>query len=216
MAIDNIIFDLDGTLIDSSDGVVEAVNYSLEMMGEPLQAPEVIKKYIGFPLEYMYPDFSNANIDELKKHFQVKAAESVERSTTALPGVDAVLKQLQEKGYKMGIGTTKIKIHVDRILNKLGWNDYFIAATGGDEVENVKPAPDVFQLTLKRMNADAEASIVVGDTINDVKAAKAVPMWVITVPSPYGAIGENSVEPHFSIDSISDLPGLITTLNKAW
>ena len=121
----HLIFDLDGTLIDSSDGVVEAVNYSLIQMGEPPQSPEVIKPYIGFPLEQMYPDFTDAPYEELYAHFTVKARETVVASTTALPHVEKVLARLHETDLRLAIGTTKIKRHVDGIVAKLGWKEYF-------------------------------------------------------------------------------------------
>ena len=97
MKIKYLLFDLDGTLIDSSDGVVEAVNYSLVQMGEPEQPAERIKTYIGYPLSTMYPDFIDAPIDELYSHFQVKAAKSVVNSTSLLPGVQPLLNRLYEQ-----------------------------------------------------------------------------------------------------------------------
>ena len=92
MIVKNLIFDLDGTLIDSSDGVVQAVNYSLRQMGEAEQPADVIKKYIGYPLSTMYPDFTDAPMRELYAHFQVKAAETVVSSTIVLPGVEEMVE----------------------------------------------------------------------------------------------------------------------------
>ena len=98
MTIRNIIFDLDGTLIDSSDGVVEAVNYSLRQMGESEQSAELIKTFIGYPLSQMYPTFSKAPMKELYKHFQTKAGETVVASTVMLPNVEATLNDLSGNG----------------------------------------------------------------------------------------------------------------------
>lgn len=210
MVIKNLIFDFDGTLIDSSLGVIEAVNYSLRQMGQSQQKPEAIKAFIGYPLEMMYPHFTNVPVEELRKHFQTKAAETVVSSTTTLPGVKQTLQELENRKYRMAVATTKIKRHVDGILEKFGWQNLFHAATGGDEVEKVKPDPSILRLTLERLNADPSETLVIGDTINDVLAAKAVPMKVVAVASPYG--GQEKViaaKPDFFIKSINELLALL-------
>ena len=210
MPFKNIIFDLDGTLIDSSDGVVEAVNYSLRMVGDSVQPPNKIKPYIGFPLSMMYPEFSEAPMEELYKHFQTKAAETVVRATVALDGATPVLEELQRRGLRMGIATTKVKAHVDGILEKLDWRQFFSAAVGGNEVEKVKPAPDVFIEAMKRLSALAVETLVVGDTINDVIAAKAIPVKVMSVRSPYGGHdGLMASSPDYMADSLSELLDLL-------
>lgn len=205
-----LIFDLDGTLIDSSDGVVEAVNYSLTQMGEPPQPATVIKPYIGFPLAQMYPNFTDAPYEELYAHFTVRAAETVVASTNALPHVDTVLQQLRESGLRMAVATTKIKRHVDGIVDKLGWRDYFSVFVGGDEAVRFKPDPAIFKIALERLKADAADTMVIGDTINDVLAAKAVPMTVTAVASPYGRSDElMASEPDHFIEDIRQLPELL-------
>ena len=206
----HLIFDLDGTLIDSSDGVVEAVNYSLTQMGEAPQPPDIIKPYIGYPLEQMYPNFTDAPYKELYAHFTVRAAETVVASTTALPHVEEVLARLHKTDIKLAIGTTKIKRHVDGIIAKLEWHNYFDVLVGGDEAVRFKPDPAVFQIALKRLNANPANTMVVGDTINDVLAAKAVPMAVTAVASPYGD-SETLVasEPDHFIKDIRQLPELL-------
>lgn len=209
--IRTIIFDLDGTLIDSSDGVVEAVNYSLAQMGEPIQPPEKIKSFIGFPLTVMYPHFSDKPLKELYAHFQIKAADTVVASTVVLPGVEPVLQQLKDLGYTLTIASTKIRKHISGVVDKFGWEKYFDAYSGGDEVKHVKPAPDIFALTLEKINASKEESIVVGDTINDIHAAQAMQVPVIAVHSPYGNKKEvEASSPNYIIDSIKQLVPLLT------
>lgn len=211
--IRNLIFDLDGTLIDSSDGVVEAVNYSLRMLNQPEQTPERIKPFIGYPLSQMYPQFTSAPLAELYHHFKVRAAETVVDSTVILNGVERSLWNLHQVGYNMAIATTKMRKVTDGIIAKFGWEPLFQAAVGGDEVDQVKPAPDVFRLALKRMNAKPDDSIVIGDTINDILAARAVPMRVIAVSSPYGGTEKlRAAGPDHFINTIADLPQWLSTV----
>jgi HAD superfamily hydrolase (TIGR01509 family) len=202
----NIIFDLDGTLIDSSDGVVEAVNYSLSEMGDQIRSPEEIKKFIGYPLSQMYPLFSNNPIKELYAHFQEKAKSTIVSTTTSLPGVESVLEYLINEKYNLSIASTKIRIHIDGIIEKLNWNKYFVIWCGGNEVTKVKPDPEIFLLTLEKMNANKDDTIVVGDTINDIYAAQKCGLKVIAVSSPYG--GDRilkDAKPDYFIESFEQL-----------
>ncbi len=215
MTVNNLIFDLDGTLIDSSRGVVEAVNYSLRQMGQSEQPPEVIKPFIGYSLEVMYPQFTNAPIKELYRHFQVKAAETIVASTFPLDGTEEILRTLAAQKYQMAIATTKIKKHVDRIIDKFGWQEFFAAWVGGDEVKKVKPDPEIFHLVLERIKADPRETLVVGDTLNDILAARAVPLRSAAIASPYG--GREKLlasSPDYFLESISELPELLARINQ--
>lgn len=210
----NLIFDLDGTLIDSSDGVVAAVNYSLKMMGEPEQPPEIIKTYIGYPLSQMYPNFTDKPLKELYHHFQIKAAKTVVSSTYLLPGVNETLDILQKQNYKMAIATTKIRNHVLGIAEMFDWNEKFDAYVGGDEVKQVKPAPDAFLEAMKRLKVNAEDSIVIGDTVNDIFAAQAISLKVIAVESPYGGQEKiRAAKPDYYLKTITGLPELLGKLS---
>jgi len=215
MKIKNLIFDLDGTLIDSSEGVVEAVNYSLRMMGQPEQSPEKIKPFIGYSLKIMYPEFTDAPLEDLYRHFQIKAAESVVTSTTELDGAGETVRELARKDYTLAIASTKIKYHIDRIVEKFEWQTFFTSWAGGDEVSEVKPDPEIFHLVLKRLPADPAETLIIGDTVNDIKAARAVPMRSVAVSSPYGGRREvlNS-HPDYYLESIRQLPDLLEKINK--
>jgi pyrophosphatase PpaX len=183
-------------------------------MGQPEQKPEAIKAFIGYPLEKMYPHFTDAPLKELYAHFRVKAAETVVASTEVLPGVAQTLRRLDDRGYRMAIATTKIRANVNGILEKLGWQKLFHATTAGNEVEKVKPDPSILRLTLKRLKAKPSETIVVGDTINDILAARAVPMKVVAVASPFG--GREKViaaSPDFFIESITELLDLLDRHN---
>ncbi|MBD3404464.1 HAD-IA family hydrolase [candidate division GN15 bacterium] len=205
-----VIFDLDGTLIDSSDGVVEATNYALAAFGLPTRTAGEIKPYIGYPLERMFADFTDNEYEPLRLKFQEKAEETVAASTRPLPYVDDILGALRADHYRLAIATTKIRVHIDKILAKCNWTDFFEATVGGDEVASVKPAPDAFELALERLGADPAATIVVGDTINDVIGAQAAGLPVVAVRSPFGHDGElDSSGATYLIDSMADLPGVI-------
>jgi phosphoglycolate phosphatase len=211
MKATHLIFDLDGTLIDSSAGVIEAVNYAYAQVGQSPPDEATIRKSIGYPLEQLFREHSDYPERELYDHFQVHAAESVVGATVALDGVEATIRTLHEQGFVMGIATTKIRSHVHKILAKLGWEDLFEVSVGGDDVRRVKPEPDAFLLAMDRMSTAPARSIVIGDTENDVLAAKAIPMRVIAVKSPYGGHEKLAdMAPDHYIDHLSELIPILT------
>lgn len=206
MPINSLIFDLDGTLIDSSDGVVEAVNFAFRQMGLPECPPEIIKPYIGYPLMEMFADLTDAPADQLYHHFQARAITSVLDSARMLDNVAPTLHEIRKRGYKMAIATTKIRVHVDAIVEKFGWQDIFDASVAGNEVSQVKPHPEAILLAISRLGATAADSLVIGDTENDILAAQGVPTRVVAVNSPYG--GHEKVialKPDFVVTKLAEL-----------
>ncbi len=215
MPINSLIFDLDGTLIDSSDGVVEAVNYAFNQMGLASCPPEVIKPYIGYPLKEMFADLTPVSADLLYDHFQVRARTSVVDSSVMLERVDPTLRELRERGYKMAIATTKIGVHVDAIVRKFGWEDLFDAAIAGNDVSRVKPHPEAIHLAIARLGVTPEESMVIGDTENDILAAQGVPTRAVALLSPYGGHERvTSLNPDFIISALPELIPILDRLNS--
>lgn len=208
--IRNLIFDLDGTLIDSSEGIVSAVNFALEKMGESPRKPEEIKKFIGFSLETMFNSFSAKSYIEFSKYFQQFGINVIAESAKPLEGVDETIRLLHGRGYLIGIGTQKMRIHLDKIIAKLGWSSLVSAGAGVDDVSRAKPAPDIYIKVMNLLNGNLNNSIVIGDTINDVLAGHAAGLPVIAILSPFGDNGElASSNPDALIVNIKELPDLL-------
>ncbi len=209
--VHNLVFDLDGTLIDSSEGIVQCVNYSLRTLKQAEQHPDNIKRYIGYQLREMYAEFTDAPLDELAALFREKALEVMVPSAIALPGAAVVLGQLHRSGYKMAVASTKIREHIEGIIAKFGWQDHFVTTVGGDEIPNQKPAPDAFVEAVRRMGGKPDESMAIGDTTNDVLAAKAVPMRVCAITSPFEQRSKvEAVGPDLWIEHLAELPGLLS------
>jgi HAD superfamily hydrolase (TIGR01509 family) len=206
MKTTHIIFDLDGTLIDSSHGVIEAVNYAFTCLGGKPPSHEIIKASIGYPLEQLFRETTDLPVAELYRHFQIRAADSVVDAAVALEGVGETLEKLKQRGYTMAIATTKIRIHLDRIERKLGWQGMFSAKVGANDVRNVKPSPEAFLLAMELMQTTPAVSLVVGDTVNDIAAAQAIPVRVVAVESPYGGMARvRALRPDHVIAGLPDL-----------
>lgn len=209
--IKNLIFDLDGTLIDSSKGVVIAVNATLKHFGEPERTPSEITRFIGFPLEEMFHAFSRRPYPELWRKFQELGRDVITDLSLPIEGVDPTLKELNHRGFKLGIGTTKIHYHLDKIVRKFEWNRLFGALVGADDVPRVKPYPDAFLRVMGLLEGDTSNSLVVGDTVNDLLAAHAAGFPAAILPSPYGSsIISHSAAPDFKLKNFAELLQLLT------
>jgi HAD superfamily hydrolase (TIGR01509 family) len=184
-------------------------------MGQSERSPQEIKRYIGFPLQQMFREFTSAPVDQLYRHFQVRAADTVVQSARVLEGVDDVLAELSERGYRMSIVTTKTRSHLDGIVTKLGWEPYFAQNISGSDVATPKPNPEAFALALERLGCAADSALVIGDTINDVLAARAIPMKVASVRSPYGGHDKvAALKPDYELNHLRDLLPLLSNHEK--
>jgi phosphoglycolate phosphatase-like HAD superfamily hydrolase len=202
----NIIFDLDGTLIDSSEGIIETTNYALKAMGEPMRSPDEIISYIGCPLDERFYSFSDKSYDHFLKLFRDYGNKVIVEASQPLDGADIVLAVLHHGGIRLGIGTIKSRLHIDGILERLGWDDLITASVGGNEVTNVKPHPEQFVKVMDLLGARVDNTLVVGDTINDIKAARAAGLPVAAVKSPFGNNNYKEEEPDIYLECIADLP----------
>jgi len=209
--IRHIIFDLDGVLIDSSEGVIAATNFALESMNEAPRRPDEIRSFIGYPLDKMFGAFSDGSYTEFWKLFQQRAKETVVDSTHSLDGADEVLHELSRRGYILGLGTTKISPHIKKILHKMNWTDLFTATLGSDQVSRVKPDPEVFDRVRSLIGGHPDNTVVVGDTVNDIYAARGASLRSIGVKSPFGGLDRlEESHPDLLIEHIKELLNYFT------
>lgn len=200
-SISALIFDLDGVLIESISGIVASTNYSLKILSLPEREPAEIMRYIGCPLPRMFDDFApGVDYAKIRPLFREKAMETIVPGSNLLPHARETLERLKSAGYKLGIGSTKIRAHIDGIIEKFSLGRLIDAVVGGDEAA-AKPAPDIFLLAAERMEANLDSTLVIGDTVNDIQAARQAGMSVVTIESDLGDREALSVSPsdyHFA------------------
>ena len=182
----NIIFDLDGTLIDSSSGIILAANQALARLGLPARSPEELKRCIGYPLELLYGDNPPDRFVEFRNIFRQLGNRVIVDSARPLDGVEMTLGLLSHWGHRLAVATTKCRRHLEEIISRLGWENYFAAISGGDEVTHPKPDPEQINRLITELRAVRRQTVVVGDTVNDIIAARAAGLMTIGVRSPFG------------------------------
>ena len=181
-----VLFDLDGTLVDSSKAVVSAVEKALESRGLKCDGAKVVKM-IGLPLENIFgvlaPNFSEQEIWQLVHEYRKYYMAHHLENTTIHLSAQMVLRRLKAKGFKLGIITTKYREPVMDVLSHFGITELFDVVVTGYEVIRHKPAPDIVLEGAKRLRVDPKQCVVVGDSPLDVQAGKQAGSFTIAALS---------------------------------
>ncbi len=189
-----IIFDLDGTLIDSSEDIAWAVNKTLRQMGFEELSYQAIKERIGWGvkmlLQKVLPEEKQIFLEEARTIFMGYYSNHLLVKTKLYPGVKDVLEHFKDK--KLAIATNKPLNLTEKILDELDISDCFYKVVGGDGVQNKKPAPEAIEIILKGINALPQNTVFVGDSRIDIEAGKKA--GVITIGAAYGFRGRQELE----------------------
>ncbi|MFW2604575.1 HAD family hydrolase [Aliarcobacter butzleri] len=171
-----ILFDLDGTLIDSTDAIVSTFRFAFKEQGFDFRGSDKnIKDLIGYPLDIMFERLGVSKqkvwdyVDSYKNRYRVI---SVEQTTLLENAFEAV--QLASKIARVSVVTTKTRMYTIPILDNFNITQYFEIITGRENVENPKPHPEPILKTLAQMNYDKNSDDVwmIGDTKLDLIAAQ--------------------------------------------
>lgn len=216
-----IIFDLDGTLIDSAPDLALALNFMLSSLGRSTFSLEEIHNWVGNGAQTLvlralcakrdvqnepYPeDFEKA----LQLFLDFYAQNSCVKTAT-YPGVVESLSVLQERGYILAIVTNKPVAFVQTILVTLKIAQYFTYHIGGDSLEEKKPHPAPLLHVCKHLGFSIKESVMVGDSKNDILAAQHAPMDVIGVSYGYNYAEDIAdYKPNVVIDSMLEILEII-------
>jgi phosphoglycolate phosphatase len=215
-----VIFDLDGTLIDSMPDVRRAMNLTLAEDGRPPLGMDQVKTLVGHGARPMIegalrltgglgPD---ADIDGFRRRYLAHYAADPVACTVVYPGVRRMLERLRAEGLVLGICSNKPSLMVDKVLAALDLAPLFAGVTGGDDVERGKPHADHILETLRRMRVTGGTAVMVGDSGTDVAAARNAGIPVVAVEFGYaecppGQLGADALIGHFD-----QLPGVLARL----
>lgn len=212
-----IVFDLDGTLIDSAPDITAAVNQLLAgHQLPPLTVPQVTKM-IGNGVEKLVErafDAADAPLSagRLKQVLAEMAPiylQHTTRLTTLLPGVREALATLHVRGVALAVATNKPQAATRAILTHFGLADMMSAIVGGDAVVNKKPAPDALLLALDKIGVTASEAMMVGDSKADIGAARAAGMPVVLVRGGYTLEPAEQLGADIVLDRMDQLPAAL-------
>jgi len=193
-----IVFDLDGTLVNTAPDLQATLNHVLESHGyEPVSA-ETTQTIIGHGAKAMLRsglsiqglDLPDDEIDLMFEAFLVHYAENIDTHSAPYPGCLEALIRLSKAGATLAVCTNKTQVLADHLLQKLGMTQYFATIKGADSVPNRKPHAGHILETLKSANGQPDRAIMIGDSDTDERAAHNAALPFLFVPFGYGPIEE--------------------------
>ncbi len=210
MTYEAVLFDVDGTLLDTREYVMASFEYAFVALGFAPPTREVLTPEIGRPLEDIYADYCGREfadqLTEVHRSFQV---ENLHLSQPYEEVAD-VLERLAVSGLRMAAVTSRSRRTSQLTLDRAGIGRYFGVVISAEDVTALKPDPEPLRSALSWLGVEAGPKVaVVGDTAGDVRAGKAI--GAFTVGATYGFHGERVLEaaPDASIGAIGELPGVL-------
>jgi phosphoglycolate phosphatase len=210
-----LIFDLDGTLIDSKRDLIHSVNAMLEEMGRERLAAEVISGYIGHGAPLLVSRALGASAaEEQRAHalrfFLAYYEEHKLDSTCAYPEVAETLAELRHRNLPMAVLTNKpVRISV-RILDALKLSAYFHAVYGGNSFTTKKPDPLGANTIVRELGVPAPETIIVGDSEVDVQTARNAGAMAVAVNYGFGVHDREAYPADVYLDHFADLLLLVS------
>ncbi|MGB3796496.1 MAG: HAD-IA family hydrolase [Alteraurantiacibacter sp.] len=217
---DIVLFDLDGTLVDSNLDLGPAINHALALEGREQLPLSEVRKLIGggaVPmlergLEQTGGKVSPARFEVLSNALLEHYWAHIADNTRPFTGVLAALDLLASKGCKLAVCTNKAEEPARQLIDALGMTDRFCAIHGGDTFgrENAKPAPDMLLAAIK--NCGGGRAAMVGDSTFDVRAARNAGCPVVTYRYGYNDVPVDELGGDVMIGHFDELAGALETL----
>jgi phosphoglycolate phosphatase len=218
-----IVFDLDGTLIDTAPDLIETLNFTLTTHGLPAVPYESARPLIGGGARGMIEralivdgrSAAAADVDLLYTPFIAHYAEHIADRSRPFPELEPALDRLTAAGYRLAVCTNKLEWLSKRLLDMLGLSARFAAICGQDTFGVQKPDPRMFWQTVSRAGGEPGRAIMVGDSITDIRTAGAAKVPIIAVDFGYTDVPVATLGADRVISSYAELPRAVLDLAPA-
>ncbi|RRH97698.1 phosphoglycolate phosphatase [Mesorhizobium tamadayense] len=215
-----ILFDLDGTLVDSAPDIAAAVNELLAGRDLPPLRVDQVKAMIGGGVGKLVERAFAASgspllgsaLEEANRVMAPIYRRHLTGLTRLMPGVREVLTHFHLSGMALGVATNKPQLATREILLHFHLTEYLGAIVGGDAVTFLKPAPDALLLALDQLGVEPTETWMVGDSSSDVGAARAAGMPVVLLRGGYTQVPVEELGADLVCDSLLDLPSAMQRL----
>lgn len=217
-----LVFDLDGTLVDTAPDLAAATNHVLTRYALPAVDDSEIRHYVGNGAMAMIRAALRAHgrtvdDDELMDLFEMfitHYAANIANTSRPYPGVIAALDSFAEQGAKLAVCTNKLEVHARLLLDTLGMSHHFQALTGRDTLSVCKPNPQHLTGTVDLARGDTSRAIMIGDSETDIATAKAARIPVVAVDFGYALEPVSIYAPDAIISHYDDLAQAIAPMMR--
>lgn len=198
-----IIFDLDGTLADTSSGILECHRYTNRVMGRPIVDETILKRIIGGPLLKTYQNLFGYSEYDAKQAVQIYREHYAEVGflrSVLYPGMRECLTDLKEHGYLLAVATLKEEELAKKLLDMLGVSTLFDVIHGMD-AEDTLSKGDLLNMCMDELGTSRQDTILIGDSLHDANGAQQAGIGFLGVS--YG-FGFNQYGEHFDIEMVDN------------
>ncbi len=211
-----VLFDLDGTLVDTVPFILESVRHAFDGYGRAPTDAEWIAG-IGTPLRTQLEGFarSPADVAPLLERYRAFWLEHHDRRTHAFPGAVEVVRSLHHDGHPIGVVTAKVESGAERTLRLVGLHDCVDVLVGADTVPRAKPDPLPVLHALQRLGRAPREALMIGDSPHDLAAARGA--GVASVGACWGATAREALAPlaDHLLSDVRDLAPLVAALEAS-
>jgi phosphoglycolate phosphatase len=215
-----LVFDLDGTLVDTAPDIIRTLNYVLGEYGIPATSYDKIQPFISSgarrmlmeALALVEEERSEKQLDEFFEQFLDHYGDNVAVESAPYPNIISVLQAASNAGATLGVCTNKREGLSRTLLRELGMHDHFKAILGRDTLDVCKPDPRHLTETILRCGGQETRTIMIGDSATDVNTAKAAGIPVVAVSFGYSEHPVHTLGADAVIDDYAELMGLLPGL----
>jgi phosphoglycolate phosphatase len=219
-SVRTVVFDLDGTLVDTAPDLISALNFVLDREGLPPVPLESARDMIGAGarkliergLELEGRSVAQEDITRLTGDFIDYYAAHIADASRPFEGLEDALDDLQTLGYRFAVCTNKLEWLSKHLLDQLGLSSRFAAICGADTFGISKPDPAILQQTIARAGGQLSSAIMVGDAGPDIGVARRAGVPVIGVGFGYTAVPIADLKPDRLISHMRELPAAVQSL----
>lgn len=218
-----VVFDLDGTLVETAPDLIRATNHVLGLAGLEAVPAASIRPSISFggramiveALRVRGASLVEAEIDRLLEAFLTHYADNIAVESHAFPGLDAALDALSERGATLAVCTNKREGLSRQLLDALGLTGRFRAIAGRDTFAVCKPHPDHLIGAIRLAGGDPRRAVMIGDSDTDIKTARAAGVPVIGVPFGYTDTPIDQLRPDAVIGHYDELVAAVEVVRSS-
>lgn len=213
-----VLFDLDGTLVDSAPDICFSVNDVMNHYGLPSIAEEYVREWVGFGTRYLLKRVFNGfvsyrqgtipinDFDHAYNLFLSSYCKTNGKFASLYPGARSTLDRLTGRNFRIGVVTNRPVVFTDSTIVQLGLDDLIELVICGDQFGKYKPDPGMLLHALSELGGSPESSMMIGDSLADVMAAKYAGMLSVYVRYGYRSnVDECELHADCSIDSLLEL-----------
>lgn len=203
------IFDMDGTLLDTSTGIIKSIRYTIEIFHKAMPGDDVLKKFIGPPLRESFsamPDVLADEVDDMVTTFRKRYSEEELFNAQIYDGIFCLCQKLKDNDIKIAVATNKPEKFAKKLVKYFHLDQYINVVCGADELGTLTKADLIYKVIALEKLSNKKQAVMVGDTLGDAEAAYRCGIDFIGVRYGFGLSAEKGKICQYEAVRMADTP----------